>query len=59
LFHEKEIEEDETGTKRERLADLTPEKRELIEWVEQGRGKKLTEEEINLALDQARHIGEV
>jgi hypothetical protein len=44
---------------REFLTDLTPEERELIQWLEGDEGRKLTEQEVNLALEQARQIGEL
>jgi hypothetical protein len=40
-------------------ADLTPEERELIEWLEKGRKRKLSPQELNLSLQQARDIGEL
>jgi hypothetical protein len=36
----------------------TPEELEFIKWMESRRGK-LTEQEINLSLDQARALGEL
>jgi hypothetical protein len=35
-------------------SELTAEELALIEWVESGRKEKLTEQQINLALAQAR-----
>jgi hypothetical protein len=49
----------QTLTREKRLAELTPEERELIEWVEAVQNKELTVQEINLALEQAKHIGEI
>jgi hypothetical protein len=38
---------------------LTPPEQEIIDWLEKDRGRKLTEQEINHSLDQAREIGEI
>ena len=38
---------------------LTPEERAIIDLVEKYEGRTLTEQEINLALDQAREMGEL
>jgi hypothetical protein len=35
------------------------EEQQIIDVVEKSKGRKLTEQEINLALDQARSIGEL
>jgi hypothetical protein len=43
---------------REFLTDLTTEEQELIEWLERGRKRELTEQEVNLALEQARQLPE-
>jgi hypothetical protein len=40
-------------------SELTAEELALIEWVERGRKEKLTEQQINLALLQARDLGEL
>jgi hypothetical protein len=32
---------------------------DLIQWLEKCRGRKLTQREINLAIDQARAIGDL
>jgi hypothetical protein len=48
-----------TGTQPRLTAELSPEEREIIDWLERSRGRKLTPEEINLSLDQARLIGEL
>ncbi|MFC7213771.1 hypothetical protein ACFQO4_06710 [Saliphagus sp. GCM10025334] len=37
----------------------TTDEAELVAWVEQRRGRELTEEEANLSLAQARLIGEL
>jgi hypothetical protein len=47
-----------TGTKLRTRAELTPRERQLVEWVEKGRKRKLTDQEVHLALQQARHLGE-
>jgi hypothetical protein len=41
------------------MKTLTPEEREIIAALERSRGRKLTRQEINLSLEQARHIGEL
>jgi hypothetical protein len=38
---------------------MTPEEQALIDWLERYKGRKLTQQEINLALEQARQIGEL
>jgi hypothetical protein len=38
---------------------LTPEEQKIIDFVEKNKGRKLTEQEINLSLEQARAIGEL
>ena len=38
---------------------LTPEEQAIIDLVEKYEGRTLTEQEINLALDQAREMGEL
>jgi hypothetical protein len=48
-----------TSTKRKPLADLTPEERRLIELLEWDMGRELTQQEVNLALRQAREIGDL
>ena len=48
-----------TGKPRKPLADFTPEERRIIEWLEEGRERQLTEQEAHLALEQARHLGEL
>jgi hypothetical protein len=47
------------GTKRKPLAELTPEERKLVEFLEWSSGRELTQQEVNLALDQARELGEL
>jgi len=44
-----------------KLAELPLSKDELaiIAWLEKGRGRKLTQQEINLSLRQARDLGEL
>jgi len=44
-------------TQRPEFASLTPEERRLIEYLESSDGRKLTQQEINLALRQAHDIG--
>jgi hypothetical protein len=36
-----------------------PEEPELIQWLEGDESRELTEQEVNLALDQARQLGEL
>jgi hypothetical protein len=36
---------------------LTADELHVIDWMEQSKGRKLTEAEINLCLEQARAIG--
>jgi hypothetical protein len=38
---------------------LTDEEQKVIDWLEKSKGRKLTKEEINLSLEQAREIGEL
>jgi hypothetical protein len=38
---------------------LGPAEQGLIQWLEECKGRKLTQQEINLALDQARAIGDL
>jgi len=38
---------------------MTPEEEEIVEALERSRGRKLTPEEVNLSLKQARAIGEL
>jgi hypothetical protein len=42
-----------------RKAALSPEEREIIDPLEKSRGRPLTEQEINLSLEQARAIGDL
>ena len=42
-----------------RKEQLTAEEADLIKTLERLKGRKLTEQEINLSLDQARAIGEL
>jgi hypothetical protein len=42
-----------------RKSELLPEEKEIIAALEKSRGCPLTEHDINLALDQARAIGEL
>jgi hypothetical protein len=48
-----------TLTREKLLASLKPEERKLIEWIEAVQQHKLNLQEIHLALEQAKHIGEV
>jgi hypothetical protein len=43
--------------KRKPLAAYTPEEQAVIRALERGRKRKLTAQEVHLALGQARHIG--
>ena len=36
---------------------LSKDEREIIDWLERSRGRKLTQQEINLSLRQARDLG--
>jgi hypothetical protein len=47
-----------TSSKRKPLADLTPEERRLIEYLEREEGREL-QQEVNLALRQARETGDL
>jgi hypothetical protein len=40
-------------------AEYTPEEQKLIDLLERLEGRKLTQQEINLSLDQARNLGEL
>jgi hypothetical protein len=48
-----------TTTLQKRKAELSAEERKIIDLLEQGRDQPMTEQQINLALDQARAIGEL
>src|SRR5262249_11870525 len=48
-----------TSTKRKPLADLTPEERKLIEYLEKEERPEFAPQEVNLALGQAREIGDL
>jgi hypothetical protein len=48
-----------TMTERRNLAKLDPEEKRLIELLEWSRGRELTQQEVNLALRQAREIGDL
>ena len=37
----------------------SPEELKFIEWLEQVEGRKLTDQEINLAIDQAKYVAGV
>ena len=37
----------------------TAEEREIIKMLERGKGREMTEQEINLSLEQARALGEL
>jgi hypothetical protein len=56
-----QVDKKPTGTLPKLAAEqkLNPEERRVIDWLERSRGRKLTPEEINLSLDQARLIGEL
>jgi hypothetical protein len=47
------------GAKPPTTRALTPEEQEIITLLETSRGRPLTEQEIYLSLEQARHIGEL
>jgi hypothetical protein len=38
---------------------LSADEQKIIDFVEKGKGRKLTQQEINLSLEQARQIGEL
>ena len=44
---------------RNSMPQYTQEEQELIDWLEQDDGRKLTPQEIHNCLDQARSIGEL
>ena len=46
-----------TGKPRKKLADYTSEEQAIIRWLERDEKRELSEQEVNLALDQARHMG--
>jgi len=45
-----------TPTSRPDLASLTPDERNVIDYIESQDGRKLTQQEINLALEQWRSM---
>jgi hypothetical protein len=51
----------ENGEKRMRkpLDAYTPDEQTIIRWLERGKGRELTQQEVHLALGQARAIGEL
>jgi hypothetical protein len=50
----------ETNPKREVFGkQLSREANEIIDMLERDYGRKLTEQEMNLSLEQARHIGDL
>jgi hypothetical protein len=51
--------EQRTGTHKKPEAKLTPEEQKIIDLLEWSKGRKLTQQEINLSLDQARHLGDL
>jgi hypothetical protein len=50
-----------TGTPQKNEADKprSPEEQEIIDMMERTEGRKLTEQEIHLSLEQARALGEL
>jgi len=44
-------------SKRKPLADYTPEEQAVIRWLERDEKRELTEQEVHLALEQARDMG--
>jgi hypothetical protein len=42
---------------RKPLEAYTPDEQAVIRWLERDEGRELTEQEVHLALGQARHIG--
>jgi hypothetical protein len=42
---------------RKPLEAYRPDEQAIIRWLERGQGRELTEQEVHLALGQARHIG--
>jgi hypothetical protein len=48
-----------SGTEPRPKAEQAPEEQEVISAIEKSRGRSLTEQEINFALEQARAIGEL
>jgi hypothetical protein len=46
-----------TGTPKSKPVELSPKEQELIDWLEKEEGRKLTQQEVNLTLDQARQFG--
>jgi hypothetical protein len=49
----------QTTTLQKQQAARPPEEVAVIEALERSRGRKLTEQEINLSLDQAKAIGDL
>jgi hypothetical protein len=45
-------------TKQAGAPKLTPQERRIIRWVERDMGRPLSRQEVNLALKQARELGE-
>ena len=56
--HEEREEDSNLPTSRSRpeLASLTPDERNVIDYIESQDGRKLTQQEINLALEQWRSM---
>jgi hypothetical protein len=48
-----------TSTRQKQQAARSPAEQDIIAALERSRGRELTEQEINLSLDQARAIGEL
>ena len=46
-----------TGTHKKKLAEYSREEQAIIRWLEKDLGRELTEQEVHLALEQARHLG--
>jgi hypothetical protein len=59
ISHKKPAPEQRTGTHKKPEAKLTPEEQKIIDLLEWSKGRKLTQQEINLSLDQARHLGDL
>jgi hypothetical protein len=46
-----------TGTAKSKPPELSPKEQELIDWLERQEGRKLSQQEVNLTLEQARQFG--
>jgi hypothetical protein len=54
-----ENQKQDPGSSQETAPELTPEEQEIVSLVERMKGRKLTQQEINFGLYQARVIGDL